>query len=100
MKKNKLFVAAFMKVLYISLAYLLITVIFESSASAIEKAARITDREIIESLTELKEGQKALNQRINDIKDLIYIVIAGIFGLIVYSYMGQKKCNFASNQEE
>ncbi len=33
---------------------------------AIEKAERITDREIIESLISLKEGQAALNQRLED----------------------------------
>jgi len=33
---------------------------------AIEKADRISDREIIEKLTRLEEGQKALNQRFDD----------------------------------
>ncbi|SLM30453.1 conserved exported hypothetical protein [Desulfamplus magnetovallimortis] len=33
---------------------------------AYEVAPRISDREIIESLTELKQGQKALNQRLDD----------------------------------
>jgi len=36
---------------------------------AIEPAQRITDREIIERLTRLEEGQKALNQRFDDLKD-------------------------------
>ena len=34
-------------------------------ASAVEVAPRISDREIIESLAELREGQKALNQKID-----------------------------------
>lgn len=33
---------------------------------AVEKADRISDREIIERLTRLEEGQKALNQRFDD----------------------------------
>jgi DNA anti-recombination protein RmuC len=39
-----------------------------SSAVAVEVAPRISDREIIESLAELKAGQKALQQQINDLK--------------------------------
>jgi hypothetical protein len=39
-----------------------------SSAAAVEVAPRISDREIIESLAELKAGQKALQQQIEDLK--------------------------------
>lgn len=35
-------------------------------AGAVEVAPRISDREIVESLAELKEQQKALNQRMDD----------------------------------
>ena len=35
---------------------------------AVETAPRISDREIIESLAELKAGQKALQQQIDDLK--------------------------------
>lgn len=38
-----------------------------SLAEAFEKAPRITDREIIERLTRLEEGQKALSRRIGDV---------------------------------
>jgi len=38
-------------------------------AFAVEKAPRISDREIIEGLAELKAGQKALQQQINDLKE-------------------------------
>jgi len=38
-------------------------------AYAIEPAQRITDKEIIERLTRLEEGQKALNQRLDDLRD-------------------------------
>ena len=37
-----------------------------SPALSIEVAPRLTDREIIESLTELKAGQKALNDRFEE----------------------------------
>ncbi len=36
-------------------------------AAAVEKAHRITDREIVERLTRLEEGQKALNMRFDDV---------------------------------
>ena len=36
-------------------------------ALAVERAPRITDREIVERLTRLEEGQKALNRRIDDV---------------------------------
>ncbi|MBI4723261.1 MAG: hypothetical protein HY769_09780 [Candidatus Stahlbacteria bacterium] len=36
-----------------------------------EQQGRITDREIIERLTRLEEGQKALNQRIDDMNTRI-----------------------------
>ena len=36
-------------------------------ALAVERAPRITDREIVERLTRLEEGQKALNKRIDDV---------------------------------
>ena len=41
--------------------------LFLSTALAYTTAPRISDREIIQSLTELKAGQKALNQRIDDL---------------------------------
>ena len=41
--------------------------LFLSTALAYTTAPRISDREIIQSLTELKAGQKALNQRIDDV---------------------------------
>ncbi len=36
-------------------------------AAAVEKAPRITDREIVERLTRLEEGQKTLNKRFDDL---------------------------------
>ncbi len=40
-------------------------------ASAVEKAPRITDKEIIERLTRLEEGQRAINKRIDDVNKRI-----------------------------
>jgi len=40
-------------------------------ASAVQVAPRITDREIVERLTRLEEGQKALNKRIDDVNKRI-----------------------------
>jgi predicted nuclease with TOPRIM domain len=40
-------------------------------AAAVEKAPRITDREIVERLTRLEEGQKALNKRFDDVNERI-----------------------------
>lgn len=42
-----------------------------SNAIAVEKAERISDREIIESLAELKAGQKALNTRLDSLEHSI-----------------------------
>ncbi|PXF59244.1 MAG: hypothetical protein C4B58_03755 [Deltaproteobacteria bacterium] len=46
------------------MAILLVPVV----TAAVEKAPRITDREIVERLTRLEEGQKALNKRIDDLR--------------------------------
>ena len=46
-------------------ATLLLSVGSIQRAQAIEVAPRISDREIIESLTELKQGQKHINKRID-----------------------------------
>jgi len=48
------------------LAGLLAFCLFPSQALPVETAPRITDREIVEKLTRLEEGQKALGQRIDD----------------------------------
>ena len=95
--------------------YLLITcwlIFLPVVVYAIETAPRISDREIIESLTELKSGQKNLekfmNQRFeqmekhNDtrfqafekrfsfLENLMMIAISGIFGLIGYIVWDRK----------
>ena len=52
-------------ILGIGLLYLLVFSV--SSAEAFEDAPRITDKEIVERLTRLEEGQKALGVRIDDL---------------------------------
>ena len=99
--------------------FALLLILGASAATAVEVAPRISDREIIESLTELKAGQKMLearmdqrfeavdqrfesmdkrmesmeasfNQRFNFLENLIMVVIAGIFGLIGYVVWDRK----------
>jgi chromosome segregation ATPase len=50
---------------------LVAALLFSSVAWAVEKAPRITDREIVERLTRLEDGQKALNRRIDDVNKRI-----------------------------
>ena len=84
--------------------YLLITcwLIYMPVVSyAIEVAPRISDREIIESLAELKSGQNSLEKTMNTrfqsfekrfsfLENLMMIVIAGIFGLIGFIVWDRK----------
>ena len=53
----------------VSTPALLSLLIFITPAFAVEVAPRISDKEIIESLAELKAGQIALQQQINDLKE-------------------------------
>jgi uncharacterized membrane protein len=48
-------------------AGLMVILLVPMVAAAVEVAPRITDREIVERLTRLEEGQKALNKRIDDL---------------------------------
>lgn len=68
-----------------------------SSAQAIETAPRITDREIIESLAEIKQGQININRRLDDFnqrfvsidnrfestQNMIVALFASVMGLII-----------------
>ena len=85
---------------------LFLLIVFTSNLFAVEVAPKIGDRELIESLAELKAGQTALQQQINglkestqqqiaglqqqmgdlkasmtDLRNLIYVVLAGMFSL-------------------
>jgi len=44
-----------------------ILLIFSTGVWAVERSPRITDREIVECLTRLEEGQKTINKRIDDL---------------------------------
>ena len=57
-----------MKSFAISTCFLIFTSL-PICAPAVETAPRISDREIIESLATLKEGQKALNERIGQVEN-------------------------------
>ncbi len=58
-----------MKRIFIGL--LIITISYSSLTFALEKAPRISDREILERLIRLEEGQKNLEKRIDDINKRI-----------------------------
>ena len=79
----------------------LFLILASPAAMAVDIAPRISDREIIEALTELKVGQKvlketmdqrfeAVDQRFNFLENLLMVVIAGIFGLIGYIVWDRK----------
>ncbi len=79
----------------------LLLVVVAPSVIAVDVAPRISDREIIESLAELKAGQRALeakmdqrfeavDQRFNFLENLLMVIIAGIFGLIGYIVWDRK----------
>lgn len=81
-----------MKLIFgLGILYLLLFSI--SSAEAFEEAPRITDREIVERLTRLEEGQKALDRRFDDFSERLAelrqlmlwgfgLSFAGMFALI------------------
>ena len=52
----------------ITILLLVLLVIRPLAASAVEKAPRINDMEIIERLTRLEEGQKYLEKRMDDLR--------------------------------
>ena len=97
----------------------LFLILASPAVMAVDVAPRISDREIIEALTELKVGQKVLketmdqrfeavdqrfesmevgfnqrfesvDQRFNFLENLLMVVIAGIFGLIGYIVWDRK----------
>lgn len=75
------------------LALSLLIAALSTNARAVEAAPRISDREIIEALSEPKAGQRALaeqmdqrfdslEKRLDFIQNLLLALIAGVFGLI------------------
>lgn len=81
------------------ITFFLLVCLLTSKAFAFEAAPPLTDREIIASLVELKGGQDKLNsrfddmnrriesrfddinRRFDDLKGLLYVILAGIFAL-------------------
>ena len=77
------------------ITFFVIVCLFSSNVVAFESAPPLTDREIVESLVELKAGQDKLNARFDDVnrrfddmnsrfddlKGLLYVILAGIFVL-------------------
>nr|VFJ93380.1 MAG: hypothetical protein BECKH772A_GA0070896_100567 [Candidatus Kentron sp. H]VFJ94100.1 MAG: hypothetical protein BECKH772B_GA0070898_100558 [Candidatus Kentron sp. H]VFK02275.1 MAG: hypothetical protein BECKH772C_GA0070978_100867 [Candidatus Kentron sp. H] len=61
---------------------------------AVEIAPRITDREIVERLVRLEEGQKAIQKQLDDRLDSLWnlttIMLAAIFGLIGFVVWDRK----------
>ena len=62
----------------LSLLIILLSFAFQPPSFAAEVAPRISDREIVERLTRLEEGQKALHKRIDDLRS----EMNGRFGII------------------
>jgi len=57
-----------MKKRIIIIAFLITVLMIPSLLLAVERAPRISDREIVERLTKLEEGQKHLNKRFDDLR--------------------------------
>ncbi|SLM29512.1 conserved hypothetical protein [Desulfamplus magnetovallimortis] len=56
------------KLCYLSIVQIIFAILFYAEpCSSFEVALRITDREIVESLAEVKQGQQAMNRRIDDL---------------------------------
>jgi septal ring factor EnvC (AmiA/AmiB activator) len=63
----------------------LLTVFFSSTVFAVEKSERISDREIIESLAQIKGELKTINQRIDGLDkriDGLQTIMLGGFGIL------------------
>ncbi len=68
------------------LLILILTMSITSNSFAIEKGERITDREIIEPLIEIKAGQKMLQKQIDDMKTFMlwgFGILFGGMGLLI-----------------
>ncbi len=68
----------------------LVVIAISNVCFSYQKASSLTDKEIIERLTRLEEGQKALHQQLNMVVNLMYVIIAGIFGLIGFVVWDRK----------
>ena len=50
------------------ITWLVIGILTPSLLNAVERASRISDKEIVERLTRLEEGQKSLERRLDDLR--------------------------------
>jgi len=55
-------------VLSLLISFCITVLLVPSMGYAVERAPRISDKEIIESLATLKEGQRSLNKRIDQVE--------------------------------
>ena len=62
---------------------LILSALLSTTVQAIEVAPRITDREIIESLAELKAGQKAMDKRFTSLENTMLTMFSALIMLIV-----------------
>ena len=53
----------------IAILFLFSLVVIQTELYAVETAPRISDREIVERLTRLEEGQKAIEKRLDDLRE-------------------------------
>ena len=75
----------------------LLAIMVSNGCFAYQKTVSLTDKEIIERLTRLEEGQKAINQRLEEMNkridmlaNLMYVIIGGIFALIGFVVWDRK----------
>ncbi len=74
------------KLITIVLLVLVLLVILPLAVAAVETAPRINDREIIERLTRLEEGQKHLEKRMDDLRSEMnsrFNILEWMFGIFI-----------------
>ena len=70
----------------IIIIWLIIGILTPSLLIAVERAPRISDREIVERLTRLEEGQKSLERRLDDLRSEMngrFDTMQWMFGLFI-----------------
>nr|VFJ54433.1 MAG: hypothetical protein BECKDK2373B_GA0170837_104631 [Candidatus Kentron sp. DK] len=75
---------------YLAPLLLLASLATPATGLAVEVAPRISDREIVERLVRLEEGQKAMQRQMDAQWNLTLVLIATIFGLIGFVVWDRK----------
>lgn len=75
-----------MKKFFVIVSISLVVTGFSLPTMAVEVAPRITDREIVERLTRLEEGQKAINQRLDDLRNETRAGSEALRGLMLWGF--------------